>query len=78
VPGGGPDGAAVDGSGAPLACAQVGLDNPLYEATLTQGASFGPEAVCFGAPTAADRQHLILYYEPGGAGGPVEAKIPLG
>jgi hypothetical protein len=75
-PGGGPDpGPAVNGSGANYTCAQVGLDNPLYEKTLTRGASFGPKSVCFGAPTAASRQHLTLYYMPGGT---VLAKIPLG
>lgn len=77
-PGGGPDGEAVNGSGAEYPCAQIGIDNPLYEATLTQGASFGPLSVCFGAPTPADRQNLTLYYEPGGSLAPVDAKIPLG
>jgi hypothetical protein len=74
-PGGGPDGAAVDGSGAAFPCNLGNSLKPTDVATLTVGAHFGPVEVCFGAPTAADRQHLTLYYM---RGGDVLAKIPLG
>jgi hypothetical protein len=78
VPGTPPDPPAVNGNGAVFPCIRNDSSNPLDEATLTVGAHFGPVAVCFGAPTAAARQHLTLYYEPGGAGAPIYAKIPLG
>ena len=80
VEGGGPNGTVVSGNGATYPCAYPpfagGGGGETGGATLTQGASFGPTSVCFGAATVADRQNLTLYYARGH--GPVDAKIPLG
>jgi len=82
VEGLGPASNVDSGNGATYPCAQVGSGtSPEWMGTLTQGASFGPRSLCFGAPTAADRQHLVLYYtaSSGGLGySTIYAKIPLG